>query len=107
MIGARAREEASMWDFETEPEYQAKLDWVEEFMRAKVEPLDFLDASPYDKSDERAMRLGGAARAARLPGREPLRQVRRAGHAAGPPAPAGGQGAGPVGLPPRAGVGWS
>ena len=29
-----------MWDFETEPEYQAKLDWVEEFMREKVEPLD-------------------------------------------------------------------
>ena len=22
-----------MWDFETDPEYQKKLDWVEEFMR--------------------------------------------------------------------------
>ncbi len=44
-----------MWDFETEPEYQAKLDWVEEFMREQVEPLDFLDASPYDKSDARMM----------------------------------------------------
>jgi acyl-CoA dehydrogenase len=40
-----------MWDFETDPEYQAKLDWVEEFMREKVEPLDFLDASPYNKAD--------------------------------------------------------
>ena len=29
-----------MWDFETDPEYQAKLDWVDEFMRDEVEPLD-------------------------------------------------------------------
>jgi acyl-CoA dehydrogenase len=46
-----------MWDFETDPEYQAKLDWVEELMREKVEPLDFLDASPYDKADEQMMRV--------------------------------------------------
>lgn len=44
-----------MWDFETEPEYQAKLDWVEEFMREKVEPLDFLAVSPADKSDPKVM----------------------------------------------------
>ncbi|HUR76959.1 MAG TPA: acyl-CoA dehydrogenase family protein [Acidimicrobiales bacterium] len=30
------------WDFETEPEYQEKLDWVNEFVREKVEPLDFV-----------------------------------------------------------------
>src|SRR4051812_21517585 len=46
-----------MWDFETDPEYQAKLDWVEEFMKEKVEPLDFLDASPYNKADEQMMRV--------------------------------------------------
>jgi acyl-CoA dehydrogenase len=30
------------WDFETEPEYQAKLDWADEFVRNEVEPLDVL-----------------------------------------------------------------
>ena len=29
------------WDFETDAEYQAKLDWVDEFVREEVEPLDF------------------------------------------------------------------
>jgi acyl-CoA dehydrogenase len=28
------------WDFETEPEFQKKLDWVDEFVREEVEPLD-------------------------------------------------------------------
>src|SRR5687767_12132577 len=30
------------WDFQTEPEYQEKLDWVDEFVREKIEPLDFI-----------------------------------------------------------------
>nr|MDT0663778.1 acyl-CoA dehydrogenase family protein [Micromonospora sp. DSM 115978] len=30
------------WDFETEPEYQAKLDWADTFVREEVEPLDLL-----------------------------------------------------------------
>jgi acyl-CoA dehydrogenase len=30
------------WDFETEPEYQKKLDWVNEFVRSEIEPLDTL-----------------------------------------------------------------
>jgi len=30
------------WDFETDPEYQKKLDWADEFVRAEVEPLDYL-----------------------------------------------------------------
>ncbi|NKQ51527.1 acyl-CoA dehydrogenase [Amycolatopsis sp. K13G38] len=30
------------WDFETEPEYQEKLDWADEFVREEVEPLDLL-----------------------------------------------------------------
>jgi acyl-CoA dehydrogenase len=30
------------WDFETDPEYQKKLDWASEFVREKVEPLDYL-----------------------------------------------------------------
>ena len=30
------------WDFSTEPEFQKKLDWVEEFCREEVEPLDYV-----------------------------------------------------------------
>jgi acyl-CoA dehydrogenase len=30
------------WDFETEPEYQKKLVWVDEFVRDEVEPLDYV-----------------------------------------------------------------
>ncbi len=30
------------WDFSTEPEFQKKLDWVEEFCREEIEPLDFV-----------------------------------------------------------------
>lgn len=46
-----------MWDFSTEPEFQAKLDWADSFVRSEVEPLDHVLGDPYDKSDERAMRL--------------------------------------------------
>jgi len=30
------------WDFETDPEFQKKLDWIEEFMREEVEPISHL-----------------------------------------------------------------
>ena len=30
------------WDFTTEPEFQQKLDWMDEFVRNEVEPLDLL-----------------------------------------------------------------
>ena len=30
------------WDFSTEPEFQAKLDWMDAFVREEVEPLDLL-----------------------------------------------------------------
>ncbi len=30
------------WDFETDPEYQQKLDWADEFVRTEVEPLDLV-----------------------------------------------------------------
>src|SRR3974377_569921 len=39
----RRRSERTMaWDFETEPEFQAKLDWAKEFVREGVEPLDLV-----------------------------------------------------------------
>jgi acyl-CoA dehydrogenase len=31
-----------MWDFSTEPEFQAKLDWMDAFIRDEVEPLDLV-----------------------------------------------------------------
>jgi acyl-CoA dehydrogenase len=31
-----------VWDFETEPEFQEKLDWIEAFIKEEVEPLDVL-----------------------------------------------------------------
>jgi acyl-CoA dehydrogenase len=30
------------WDFETEPEFQEKLDWADSFVREEVEPLDLV-----------------------------------------------------------------
>ena len=45
------------WDFETEPEFQAKLDWADEFVREEVEPLDLL--WPGTSSSCRSTRRGG------------------------------------------------
>src|SRR5689334_13152025 len=44
-----------MWDFSTDPEYQAKLDWVAAFVREEIEPIDVLfpgTAEPYDRTSE-------------------------------------------------------
>ncbi|NMN95935.1 acyl-CoA dehydrogenase family protein [Antrihabitans stalactiti] len=43
------------WDFETDPEFQVLLDWADEFVRTEVEPLDYVFANPYDRSDKAAM----------------------------------------------------
>jgi acyl-CoA dehydrogenase len=40
-----------MWDFMTEPEFQEKLDWIEQFVREEVEPLDLLFPGPGDPYD--------------------------------------------------------
>jgi acyl-CoA dehydrogenase len=45
------------WDFSTDPEYQAKLDWVDQFLTEEIEPLDHVLGDPYDKSDERALAI--------------------------------------------------
>ncbi len=29
-----------MWEFETEPEFQERLDWIDEFVRQEIEPMD-------------------------------------------------------------------
>lgn len=41
------------WDFETEPEFQEKLDWMADFIRDKVEPLGLLGIHPYDVKNPR------------------------------------------------------
>jgi acyl-CoA dehydrogenase len=40
------------WEFETEPDFQKQLDWVDEFVRTEVEPLDLVIEHPYDLEDE-------------------------------------------------------
>jgi acyl-CoA dehydrogenase len=40
------------WDFSTEPEFQAQLDWIRELVREEIEPLDVLfpgTGAPYDR----------------------------------------------------------
>lgn len=41
------------WSFETDPEYQKELDWVDAFVREEVEPLELVLASPYAVADPR------------------------------------------------------
>lgn len=44
-----------MTDFSLSPEFQAKLDWIRDFVREKVEPMDYLfdqyGSQPYDVTD--------------------------------------------------------
>ncbi|MBL6749593.1 MAG: acyl-CoA dehydrogenase family protein [Nevskia sp.] len=37
-----------MWQFETDPEFQVQLDWIDRFVREEVEPLDHLLGSQWD-----------------------------------------------------------
>jgi len=46
-----------MWDFRTDPEFQSKLDWVDDFVRQECEPLDLLFphiGQPYNPENEAA-----------------------------------------------------
>lgn len=36
------------WDFETDPEFQLELDWIDRFVTEEVEPLDYLLPEAYD-----------------------------------------------------------
>ena len=40
------------WDFSTEPEFQEKLDWIREFVKTEIEPIDlaFDHQFVYDKT---------------------------------------------------------
>lgn len=39
------------WDFETDSAFQAELDWIDEFVREQVEPVDQVVRDPYDVGD--------------------------------------------------------
>ena len=39
------------WDFETDPDFQKKLDWMDEFVREEIEPLDLVFRGPADPFD--------------------------------------------------------
>jgi acyl-CoA dehydrogenase len=42
------------WDFQTEPEFQEKLNWIDTFVREEVEPLDVLfraSGAPFDRKN--------------------------------------------------------
>ncbi len=43
------------WDFETDPEFQQELDWIDTLLREEIEPLDLVLGDPYDKSDQPAL----------------------------------------------------
>lgn len=45
------------WSFETDPDYQRELDWVDAFVREEVEPLDHVLDSPYNITDPKFVRL--------------------------------------------------
>jgi acyl-CoA dehydrogenase len=45
------------WDFETEPEFQKELDWIDKFVREEVEPLDYVLESPYEVRDAKRNKL--------------------------------------------------
>ncbi|MGC5255663.1 acyl-CoA dehydrogenase family protein [Gordonia sp. DT218] len=59
-----------MWDFQTDPEFQAKLDWAAAFVREECEPLDLLFphlGQPYNTENK-------AARAILAPLRERVKE---------------------------------
>ena len=45
------------WDFETDPAFQRELDWMDDFVREEIEPLDFIIGHPNDFSDPKRKKL--------------------------------------------------
>lgn len=45
------------WEFETDPEFQKDLDWIADFVRTEVEPLDHVLGSPYDVTNPNNIKL--------------------------------------------------
>ncbi|NVO07965.1 MAG: acyl-CoA dehydrogenase, partial [Rhodoferax sp.] len=45
------------WNFETDPVFQRKLDWIVQFVREEVEPLEFVLGNHYDVKNPDNIRL--------------------------------------------------
>ena len=45
------------WDFETDPAFQRELDWMDDFVREEIEPLDFIIGHPNDFTDPKREQL--------------------------------------------------
>lgn len=45
------------WDFETDPEFAEKLEWIDKFVAEKVEPLSFIGLHPSDVKNPRYLKL--------------------------------------------------
>ncbi|HVJ54007.1 MAG TPA: acyl-CoA dehydrogenase family protein [Aliidongia sp.] len=45
------------WDFETDPAFQEQLDWIDNFVRTEVEPLDLVLAHPADVKNPNNIKL--------------------------------------------------
>ncbi len=45
------------WDFETEPEFERELQWIERFVRDEVEPLDLVLGEAYDVREGNARKV--------------------------------------------------
>lgn len=45
------------WDFETEPEFQKELDWIADFVREEVEPLEHVLKHPNEMENETRNKL--------------------------------------------------
>jgi acyl-CoA dehydrogenase len=59
-----AENERMAWDFSTDPEFQARLDWMDRFVAEECEPLDLVFRGPADPFDPK--RAGPAAAMAPL-----------------------------------------
>jgi acyl-CoA dehydrogenase len=46
-----------MWNFETDPDFQVDLDWIEDFVAKEVEPLDHVLDSPFDVANPLNVKL--------------------------------------------------
>ncbi|MFL1403729.1 acyl-CoA dehydrogenase family protein [Marinobacter sp. M1N3S26] len=46
-----------MWSFETDPDFQRELDWIDQFVREEVEPLDHVLGSQWNIHDPEFQRL--------------------------------------------------
>lgn len=46
-----------MWSFENDPDFQPELDWIDTFVREKVQPLDYVLGSQWNIHDPEFVRL--------------------------------------------------